>query len=129
MSVQVLLLRSLGVLLLPPPVNFGSSDDNLDPLGAERKTGLNLFGPPRAQRSSTRAGSALYPHTERERSLWAPQASIAAGLKSAARDLAPTWDPSHQVSVDNHDVPPVGKTAHSEHHNTTLCSLCFHVLP
>lgn len=39
MRVQVLLLRSLRVLLLPPPVNFGSLDDNLDPLSAKWKTG------------------------------------------------------------------------------------------
>lgn len=32
-------------LLLLPPVNFGSLDDNLDSQGAEWNSGLNLFGP------------------------------------------------------------------------------------
>lgn len=44
MSVQVLLLASVRVLLLPPPVNFGRLDHNLDPQGAEWNSGLNLFG-------------------------------------------------------------------------------------
>lgn len=79
--------------------------------------------PVRAPRAEKQLSSrACIVPTHRERSLLALQANIAAGLKSAARELAPTWDPNHQVSVDNHDVPPVWKTAHSEHHNTTLCS-------
>lgn len=44
-SIQVLLARSVRVLLLPPPVNFGSLDDNLDPQGAGWNSGLNLFDP------------------------------------------------------------------------------------
>lgn len=50
MSVQVLPLRSLGVLLLPQPVNFGSLHDNLDPAAAGWDSGLNLFGPFGTQR-------------------------------------------------------------------------------
>lgn len=34
MSVQVLPRRSLGLLLLPQPLNFGSLDHNLDPAAA-----------------------------------------------------------------------------------------------
>lgn len=49
MSVQVL-LRSLGDLLLPQPVNFGSLDDNLDLAAAGWDSGLNLFGPLDTQR-------------------------------------------------------------------------------
>lgn len=67
MSVQVLLLRSLGALLLPPPVNFGSLVDNLDPLGAKWKTGLNLFGPPPRREAALEPGLHCT-HTEREAS-------------------------------------------------------------
>lgn len=48
--------------------------------------------------------------------------NIAVVLKSVARELAPTWEPNYQVSVDNHTVLAVWKTAHAEHPNSTFCS-------
>lgn len=42
-------------------------------------------------------------------------------FKCAARELAPAWEPNYQVSVDNHAVPSVWKTAHTEHPSITFC--------
>lgn len=46
---------------------------------------------------------------------------MAVVFQCAARELAPAWEPNYQVSVDNHAVPPVRKTAHTEHPSITFC--------